>query len=75
MIDQVIRDSIAEVVGNHGQPEEVAKLVANWYEQVIVGNEVVVGDAVANKNNAFAHLDRVFEAMWSPNGEALDDVE
>lgn len=75
MIDDVIRESIAKVVSDCGQPDEVAKLISNWYEQVIVGNEVVMGDAVANKNNAFTHLDRIYDAMWSPNGEALDDVE
>lgn len=75
MIDKVIQDAIEQSVKKHGQPDEVCKLINNWYEQVIAGNEVVVGDGIAIKNNAFNHLDRIFDAMWSPTDEGVEDVD
>jgi len=66
-IDPVIQQSIIDMCEECDQNEQVAKLIANWYEQVIVGNESVTGDSVANRQNAFTHLEHIFDAMWSPH--------
>jgi hypothetical protein len=66
-IDPVLEETIRDTVQNSGQTHDVAKLISNWYDQVIIGNEVLDGESIANRNTAFSHLERIFESMWSPN--------
>lgn len=70
----VIRQTILAVVNEHDQPEQVAELIANWYRQILVGNESILSGRVANKHAAFQHLERIFEAMASPWDKDTGDV-
>ncbi len=61
--NEIIREAVLKAVEECRQPSAVGEQIVSWYEQLMAGNESILLENVANKQNAFQHIKLILDEM------------